>query len=100
MAARYNLDPDVKVMNLSEVRQEVMRLRHGMRKWRSRYFNELCHEVDDDLAMLLPEKIRLFPIPATREIFNRNCQRFQDRKERSGQFQCKTSCRKSKKTPA
>ena len=85
-------DPDLKDLSLAQLRQEVMRLRRGIRRWRDRYDNEECHEEDDRLALLLPERKRVHSIAISREDFERNCKRFSARKARLGQFQASQPC--------
>lgn len=81
-------DADIKSMNEAELRKEVMRLRKAIRKWRDNYDNALCHEEDDKLALVLPEKQRIYPISLSQIQFERNCVRFATRKARDGKFPC------------
>ncbi len=68
-----------------------MRLRNGIRSWRDTYNNELCHEVDNKLALLLPEKVLIYQITLTQCQFEQNCRAFSLRKKRAGKFQDQNS---------
>lgn len=64
------IDPDVKAMSLSELRREVMRLRHAFRKELDNTGNHRCWI---NLLRALPENRAISPLSLPREEFLGNC---------------------------
>lgn len=84
-------DSDVKTMTSSQLRQEVMRLRRGIKRWAKTYQkngNERCHEVDEGLVRLVG--VSLYPnrkvmlMTATR--FRGCCDHYISRECRAGRL--------------
>lgn len=86
MAVRQ--DSDVKEMTLAELRREVMKLRHGIRKHRDTDENARCWHNDLALYGLLPEEEPPGKMMEPEEKLLVNCRRY-IRRQQCGLHGCK-----------
>jgi hypothetical protein len=77
-------DQDLKNLSPKQLRQEIMRLRKGLRRWRDLDTNAQCHQEDQRLINLLPEGGKHGSIRITVCQFKKNCDKFIQRQLKAG----------------
>lgn len=73
------MDEDIKNMSVSQLQEEIMKLRKGIRTHRDQKGDENCW-LDDQMYLygLLPEKIGANPELPDKELMMLNCSRYYD----------------------
>lgn len=71
-----NLDQDILNMSIEELKQEITRLRNGIRKHRDQKGDDRCWLDDIELYKLLPDNVPFITSLPQKNEFLKNCERF------------------------